>query len=225
MMISAAILCSAHLVATPAFCKDFDGYFLTKTQYATLTNSLIQTQTENNRMKHLIISLTAAAAIVGTRADDASVREAYRALPDSTDELGIERLYGKLPPEDIAQIAALIEAANVLIEDGVKAKEATAAGRQLLHGQIVTQRVDLARSKNVLVYADGWTYEEPFQARRPLTLEERNAQTKQRQTEQARKTAEMRAKTMPPGLVQTMAQRDAAKTSTNTVETVITPEP
>lgn len=144
--------------------------------------------------------------------NDAAIREAYQALPDSTDELGLERLVGKLSPEEVAQIAQLIEAANVLIEDQVQEKEKTDSGRKLLHGRIVGQKVDFARSMNVLTYEDGWTYEEPLRKSKPMTLAERNAAT-----------LRQRAKTLPPGLVLTIERRNAAAVTTNTVNAVITP--
>lgn len=119
------------------------------------------------------------------------------------------------------EVAAILSAAkdtapDALLAERYKREIRTESGRVAWHGKRISLVEDTNTLTVVTTYADGTKFTEPFEVKKPASLEARLAAAKAA-------TARRRAATMPPGLVETAAKRDAAAATTNEVTIVTTP--
>lgn len=90
----------------------------------------------------------------------------------------------------------------------------TESGRVKWHGRRTGYNEDTNTLTVVSTYADGWSYTEPFEVRKPQSLDARMAAARAAK-------AKFRAANMPPGLAATEAARDESAAKTNEVTVVI----
>ena len=90
----------------------------------------------------------------------------------------------------------------------------TEAGRVAWHGKRVRYEENNETLTATATYADGTQFTFPYERKKPASLEARMAAAKAAKARQ-------RAATMPPGLAETEAARDAAAATTNEATVVV----
>lgn len=125
---------------------------------------------------------------------------------------------GMATPEEVAAIlsASVDKAPDALLVAVYEREIATESGRVKWHGRRTGYNEDTNTLTVVSTYADGWSYTEPFEVRKPQSLDARMAAARAAK-------AKFRAANMPPGLAATEAARDESAAKTNEVTVVIRP--
>lgn len=123
---------------------------------------------------------------------------------------------GMATPEEVAAILSAAEdkAPDALLVAVYEREIATESGRVKWHGRRTGYNEDTNTLTVVSTYADGWSYTEPFEVRKPQSLAARMAAARAAK-------AKFRAANMPPGLAATEAARDESAAVTNEVTIVI----
>ena len=123
---------------------------------------------------------------------------------------------GIASPDEVAAIlsASVDKAPDALLVAVYEREIATESGRVKWHGRRTGYNEDTNTLTVVSTYADGWSYTEPFEVRKPQSLDARMAAARAAK-------AKFRAATMPPGLAATEAARDESAAKTNEVTVVI----
>lgn len=118
--------------------------------------------------------------------------------------------------EEVAAIlsASIDTAPDALLVAVYNREIATESGRVKWHGRRTGYNEDTNTLTVVSTYADGWSYTEPFEVRKPQSLDARMAAARAAK-------AKFRAANMPPGLAATEAARDETAAKTNEVTIVV----